>query len=392
MATDSPAGAEALVTHAEAVCEHTDHLWRVVGNLSIPTRLLTDTRQESKVTYSTEQLARCFLYAEIRDFSHNEVADRLQTRPALCKLFGFDDPPTQQTLSETWRAFSDTTQRILTESATAIAHVAYENDVISEALLPTNPNEDDEKDTAQNPKQQREWKRQKATKTIKLARKHAFPVFDSGRAENRTYDDDEILEMVARVCTMGKSAHGEGEYGWLTNDKTTASGDTILRVLKQFATPSGDDAQCTFEAFQNTEQLPAVAEIRDRLMDSFETATGHILNSIRGDDPFDDRHITAAIDITPEQFWPSPWKDKDQGLVKTAFPPMVSGYKQDSEDKRGTIMDSSHDLWGDKSDSQVESRIENTVARFRDADVFDVQADDHGEYDESRYLVVRDIE
>ncbi|WP_170845511.1 hypothetical protein [Halorientalis persicus] len=31
---------------------------------------------------------------------------------------------------------------------------------------------------------------------------------------------------------MGESAHGEGEYGWLTDDDTTASGDTILRVLR----------------------------------------------------------------------------------------------------------------------------------------------------------------
>jgi hypothetical protein len=65
---------------------------------------------------------------------------------------------------------------------------------------------------------------------------------------------------------------------------------------------------------------------------------------------------------------------------------------KESEDKNDTIMDSSHELWGDKSDAQVESRIENTVARFRDADVFDVQADDDGELDGSRYLVVRDIE
>jgi len=335
MVADSPVVAEALVTHAEAVCDHVDHLWRVVGNLSVPTHLLTDTREEAKVKYNTGQMARCFLYAEIRELSHNELADQLENRPALCKQFEFDDPPTQQTISDIWNAFSDGTRRILTESATAIAHVAHEKDVIPEALLPASPDEDDAKGNEQQAEQQREWKRQKATKTIELARRHAFPVFDSDRAANRTYDDEAILEMVARVCTMGKSAHGEGEYGWLTDDDTIASGDTILRVLKKFATPNGDDAQLTIAEFQNNEQLTGVAEIRDAVMGSFETATDHILNSIRGDDPFDDRHVTAAIDITPEQFWPSPWKDKDQGLVKTAFPPMVSGYKKDNEYKRG---------------------------------------------------------
>jgi hypothetical protein len=65
---------------------------------------------------------------------------------------------------------------------------------------------------------------------------------------------------------------------------------------------------------------------------------------------------------------------------------------RDGEDKRGTIMDSSHELWGDKSDNQVKSRIENTIARFRDADVFDIVADDDGEYDDTKYFIVRDIE
>lgn len=77
---------------------------------------------------------------------------------------------------------------------------------------------------------------------------------------------------------------------------------------------------------------------------------------------------------------------------ETGFTYVRAERPRDSEDNQGTIMDSSHSLWGDKSDSQVESRIENTVARFRDADVFDVQADDDGECDESRYLVVRDID
>ncbi|SDF89302.1 transposase [Halorientalis regularis] len=335
MSSDVPAVAEALVTHAEAVCDYADHLWRVVGNLSVPTDLLTDTRDTAKVTYSTEQMVRCFLYAEIREFSHNELADQLHTRPALCKQFGFTTPPTQQTLSETWRALDDETQRVIDESAIAIAHVAHENDVISEALLPTSPDEDKRDTDEQATEQDREWKRQKATKTIELARRYAFPVFDSGRADNRTYDDKAILEMVARICTMGESAHGEGEYGWLTDDDTTASGDTILRVLKQFATPGTEEAQLTIDDFAGDDRMPAITEIRDTLMDSFESATDHILGTIRGDDPFDDRHVTAAIDITYERFWPTPWENKDEGIAKSTFPPMVSGYKHDGEVKRG---------------------------------------------------------
>ena len=76
----------------------------------------------------------------------------------------------------------------------------------------------------------------------------------------------------------------------------------------------------------------------------------------------------------------------------TGFTYVRAERPKEAEDKRGTIMDSSHSLWGDKSDSQVETRIENTIARFRDAGVFEVQADESGEYDDSKYLVVHSIE
>lgn len=76
----------------------------------------------------------------------------------------------------------------------------------------------------------------------------------------------------------------------------------------------------------------------------------------------------------------------------TGFTYVCAERPKEGEDKRGTIMDSSHSLWGDKSDSQVETRIENTIARFRDADVFEVQSDESGEYDDSRYMSVKKIE
>jgi hypothetical protein len=77
---------------------------------------------------------------------------------------------------------------------------------------------------------------------------------------------------------------------------------------------------------------------------------------------------------------------------ETGFTYVAAERPKEAEDKHGTIMDSSHELWGDKSDSQVESRIENTVARLRDADVFDVQADEDGSLEDSMYLVVRSID
>jgi hypothetical protein len=266
------------------------------------------------------------------------MARRLNNRPGLLKQLGFDSIPSQQTLSVIWnKGFTSDTRAVLEAAAKGIAQEATNAGVMSEALVPSSP-EDDPHNTHESRERggsQQGWKRQKATKTVELARRHAFPVFDSGRAANSTYDDEAILEMVARIGAMGRSAHGEGQYGWLTDDETTASGDTILRVLKQFATPDADETQLTFDDFAEDNQLPAVAEIRDVLMGAFGEATENILSTIRGDDPFNDRKVTAAIDITPVRFWPSPWVDKDQGIAKTAFPKMVSGYKKDGEYKRG---------------------------------------------------------
>jgi hypothetical protein len=339
MGRDNSAVAEAIVVHGEMLCERENHLWDVISNLSIPTELLTDTRQQHKTAFDTDTLVRAFLYAEIRGFSQNELAQRLQQRPSLLHAFGFDlserrDAPRQQTLSHAWNAFSDNTQRVIETAAVGIANYAVDYDVIGEGLVPILA-DDDAETSDEDDNTHRERVQQQATKTIKLARKHAFPEFESGRSLNRTYDDDEILDMVARTCSHAGSAHSEGEYGWLSDDEHTAHGSTILRVLKQFATPEGEDGQLTLDEILAADGMPKIDSIRDALMDSFDSAVENIISSIKGGGPFADRHKTAAIDITHEQFHVWPWKDKDAGIPKRDFPRMVSGYKKDNAYKRG---------------------------------------------------------
>src|SRR5699024_10950104 len=135
----------------------------------------------------------------------------MDARPVLVHRFGLESAPTQQTLSEVWAKFGTKTRKIIVAAGIGLRDTAVENDVISEALVPTAPSEDetDEED-------EKEYTRQKASKTIKLARKHAFPEFKSGRTLNRSYDDEQILEMVARICAHKGSAYEEGEHGWFT--------------------------------------------------------------------------------------------------------------------------------------------------------------------------------
>ena len=65
VADDTPALTGAIVLHAKNVCETADHLWRVLGDVSIPTEGLTDTRQQRKVTFGTEPMARVYIYQTI---------------------------------------------------------------------------------------------------------------------------------------------------------------------------------------------------------------------------------------------------------------------------------------------------------------------------------------
>ena len=109
---DAPALAGAIVQHAGAVCETANHLWRVIGRVSIPTDGLTDARQQAKVANGTEPMARLYLYQTIYDLAQSEVADRLEERPSLLKELGLETAPSQQSISYAWEQFSE--QTILT--------------------------------------------------------------------------------------------------------------------------------------------------------------------------------------------------------------------------------------------------------------------------------------
>ena len=91
----APGAAAAIVEHASAVCADANVLWEVLSSVSIPTDLLTDQRQQHKVTHGTEEMARAYLYQTIKDLSQKILAKRLENHPSLLKGFGFDEPPEQ---------------------------------------------------------------------------------------------------------------------------------------------------------------------------------------------------------------------------------------------------------------------------------------------------------
>lgn len=62
-------------------------------------------------------------------------------------------------------------------------------------------------------------------------------------------------------------------------------------------------------------------------------------------------------------------------------------------DREGTIMDNSNPLWGDVSQEQVESRIEHSVAKLREVEVFEIYEDEpENDDNDDKYLLVNDLE
>ena len=140
---ETPAAAEALVLHGEEASKRVDHLWDLIKVIPIPTDHLVDTREQSKVTHDTEPLVRAFLYQHVLGISRYELANRIDARPLLVHRFDLESAPTQQALSDIWGKFGAKTRSIIEAAGIGLRHVAVGNDVIAEALVPTEPPEDE---------------------------------------------------------------------------------------------------------------------------------------------------------------------------------------------------------------------------------------------------------
>jgi hypothetical protein len=316
-----------VVIHAEQLCQHEDHLWDVLEQVSIPLEQIEDRRQPWKVTYDTEAVVRAYLFGEVYGYSQNRLAEELSRHPSLQAAFGLDPPPTQQSLAYIWKRLSPRTRRLVVAAGKGIARAAVREGIISEALTPATPATSTEATAEETT---RETVRRKSKKSLRLARRHILPEFDTKRAANRQYSDEELFEVAVRMAASDGSAHSEGEVGWLLDDEATCHGATFLRALKKLATPEGDLQQTDLQEF-SADTLSAIRRICEEVQAMFDGATDNILSSIRGEELFDDRRTVAAIDITHDRFWPSPWVDREAGVPKTEYPSMVSGYRPNDD-------------------------------------------------------------
>jgi hypothetical protein len=310
-----------------------DNLSRAITNATVPLTIGEDPYDENRGKYGFEQMIKVYIYRRVRGFSQETVTDRIQRQPYLQIRFEFaDDVPRQQTLSETEsERFTAETKRVLDIAAEAIAREADDRNAIVEELAPSLLKSDDDSDEEPS---KRERKRQATHQTVRFARQTAIPHFETSRADNKEYLDEEIFDVLARMCATTGSANSEGEIGWLTDDDYTPDGKTILRTIKKFGTPEEEARQAGLDDYlTDAEELPDIAAIRDAAVTAFDLSTRNTISAINGDTPFADRETIAAIDMTYERIYVPPWEDREEEIPNEAFPKMASGYLKGDNDQ-----------------------------------------------------------
>jgi hypothetical protein len=103
----------------------------------------------------------------------------------------------------------------------------------------------------------------------------------------------------------------------------------------------------------------------------------------------DDKRVTSLDDLPTIQHMlgisPVEYYQDERGM-----PYVQAERPRQDGDRQDTIMDNDNPLWGDLSLEQVETQVENAIAKLRAEDVFSVYDDE--DQDGHKYIVVSDIE
>jgi hypothetical protein len=140
-----------------------------------------------------------------------------------------------------------------------------------------------------------EFSNKQIHRTTRLAREYGFDGFDSGRAQNASYEDTQFFELQTFMGMIGcGTAQGAARFQFQRGEEYGPHGDTHLRAVKQFEP--------------------------EALIEGFDEASDRLLSAIASETSFR-RPVTAAIDITT-----IPYYDDVEGMS------MVSGMQ--GEEKR----------------------------------------------------------
>ncbi|ELY67182.1 transposase [Natronococcus jeotgali DSM 18795] len=209
---------------------------------------------------------------------------------------GLDQIPNESVISRTWRnRFDDEVRGYVTASAHYLVKEIHNENLSVPEVRPLEEVKQSSEEIIDSAEDVTKFSDEEIYRTTRLAREHGFGPFDTGRAQNATYEDARFFELQTFIGMVGcGTPQGAARFKFRRGKEYGPHGDTHLCAVKQFDSES--------------------------LLKGFQQATDRLLSVIQSGSSFR-RPVTVAIDITTIRYFGSV-----EGM------PMVSGTK-DSEDR-----------------------------------------------------------
>jgi hypothetical protein len=218
-------------------------------------------------------MLRLLIYRELTGDSYRT----LETYQELAEPFGLDHIPDEAVLSRTWRnRFDDGVREYVTVAAHYVVKEIHDYSPSVPAVRPKEEVTDSTPESADDDEQDEsgdaEFSDEQIRQTTRLARDYGFDGFDSGRAQNASYEDVQFFELQTFMGMVGcGTAQGAARFQYRRGEEYGPHGDTHLRAIKQFEP--------------------------EALIEGFDEASDRLLSAITSEASFR-RPVTAAIDIT----------------------------------------------------------------------------------------------
>jgi hypothetical protein len=222
---------------------------------------------------SFQGMLRLFIYRDVTGDSYRT----LETYQELAEPFGLEHVPDESVLSRTWRnRFDDGVREYVTVAAHYVVKEIHDYGPAVPAVRPkdevTDSKPESTDDDEQNESGGAEFSDEQIRRTTRLARDHGFDGFDSGRAQNASYEDTQFFELQTFMGMVGcGTAQGAARFQYRHGEEYGPHGDTHLRAVKQFEP--------------------------EALIEGFDQASNRLDSAIASEASFR-RPVTAAIDIT----------------------------------------------------------------------------------------------
>jgi len=172
---------------------------------------------------------------EITGDSYAEFTRRLTRQPEVATLLGFSRIPDESAFSRTWRnRFDDAVREYVQTAAHFVVKEIQDFDIPAPEVRPKEKILDEppvEADSAVDDS----FSQDEIVQTTRLARDHAFGYFESGRADNASYEDTQFFELQTFMGMVGcGTAQGAARFQYRRGTEYGPHGDTHLRAVKQF--------------------------------------------------------------------------------------------------------------------------------------------------------------